>query len=144
VTDHLDMELDHDTGAVRGIVRIGFFAGREIESLRPVELAHLWTDCRFADPASAQVLEAYLDRVHPTWRDDLARTGGSTEAGGATTDGPMSREAALEILGLQADATEADIRRAHRELILKVHPDSGGSHVLAATVNRAKQVLLGR
>src|SRR5918999_2284620 len=32
VTDYLEMELDHDTGAMRGRVRKGVFAGRAIES----------------------------------------------------------------------------------------------------------------
>ena len=68
-TEHLEMELDLDSGAMRGRVLKGFFAGRDIESLKPVEMALLWQDCRFSDPQSAQLLEAYLDRVHPTWRE---------------------------------------------------------------------------
>lgn len=145
VTDHLDIELDHDTGAIRGQILRGFFAGRDLETLRPVELAHLWSDCRFSDPQSAQVLEAYLDRVHPTWRDDMARTGGSEDGARAAVEPQtMTREAALDILGLGPEASEDDIRRAHRELMLKLHPDRGGSHTLAAAVNMAKEVLLGR
>jgi hypothetical protein len=150
-TDHLDLELDHHSGAISGRVTRGFFAGRDIETLRPVELAHLWADCRFSDPASAQVLEAYLDRLHPTWRDDMARSGASgagegtgADTGDPTAGGTMSRATALEILGLGPDASEDDIRRAHRELILKLHPDRGGSHTLATAVNKAKDVLLGR
>ena len=71
-TEHLEVELDHDTGDIRGRVLKGFFAGRQLEDLTPVELAHLWQDCRFADPQSAQILEAYLDRLHPSWREDMA------------------------------------------------------------------------
>ena len=52
----------------------GAFAGRQLEDLAPLDLAHLWQDCRFSDPQSAQILEAYLDRAHPTWREDLGRT----------------------------------------------------------------------
>ena len=73
VTDHLEVELDHDTGRIRGRVLKGFFAGRDLESLAPVEMAHLWQDCRFADPQSAQILETYLDHAHP----DLARGHGA-------------------------------------------------------------------
>ena len=72
-TDHLEVELDHDTGEISGRVLKGYFAGRELEGLAPAEMAHLWQDCRFADPQSAQILEAYLDRAHP----DLARGHGA-------------------------------------------------------------------
>ena len=140
-TDHLEMELDHDSGAMHGRILKGFFAGRELEDLKPVELAHLWQDCRFNDPQSAQLVEAYLDRIHPSWRDDLARGEAEQSQG---PDGKMTAEQALEILDLKAGASEEDIRRAHRELMLKLHPDRGGSTYLAAKINEAKDVLLGR
>jgi hypothetical protein len=138
-TDHLEMELDHDTGAMTGRVRKGMFQGRSIESLKPAELALLWQDCRFVDPQAAQILEAYLDRVHATWREDVAR--GEREMRGS--DGRMSVEEAYSILGLAPGASEEDVRRAHRELMLKLHPDRGGSTYLAAQINEAKDVLLG-
>ncbi|MGQ0672996.1 MAG: DnaJ domain-containing protein [Hyphomicrobium sp.] len=139
VTDHLEMELEQDTGAISGRVLKGMFAGRALESLKPVELALLWQDCQFVDPQSAQVLEAYLDRVHPTWREDMAR-GEKEMASGP--DGRMSHDEAFEILGLEPGATEEAIRKAHRELMLKLHPDRGGSTYLASKINEAKDVLL--
>ncbi len=138
-TDHLEMVLDHESGTMRGRIHKGFFAGRSIEDLRPVELAHLWQDCRFSDPQSAQLVEAYLDRVHPTWRDDLARAEADAPK---SADGRMTPEEALEILGLKGEPAEDDIRRAHRELMMRLHPDRGGSTYLAAKVNEAKDVLL--
>jgi hypothetical protein len=138
-TGHLEMELDHDTGAMTGRVLKGMFRGRTIESLAPAEMALLWQDCRFTDPQSAQLIEAYLDRVHSTWREDMAR--GEREMSGA--DGRMTPKEAYEILGLGPGASEDDIRRAHRELILKLHPDRGGSTYLASKINEAKDVLLG-
>jgi hypothetical protein len=140
-TEHLEVELDHDTGEVRGQVLKGFFAGRRLEEMKPVELAHLWQDCRFTDPQSAQIVEAYLDRMHPSWREDMARTGSEGSPGNG---GQMTREQALEILGLEPGANEEEIRRAHRELMMKLHPDRGGSTYLAAKINEAKDVLLGR
>lgn len=139
VTEYLDMELDHDSGRVTGTVLKGLFQGRRIASLAPEELALLWQDCRLGDPQSAHVIEAYLDSVHPTWREDVAR---GEQRMASAPDGRMSAEEAYEILGLAPGATRDDIRRAHRELMLKLHPDRGGSTYLAAKVNEAKDVLL--
>ena len=139
VTEHLEMELDHATGAMRGRVLKGFFAGRDVDNLKPVELAHLWQDCRYVDPQSAQLVEAFLDRIHPSWREDMARAEQEQPRG---PDGHMSKEEALDILGLEAGASEAEIRQAHRDLMLKLHPDRGGSTYLAAKINEAKDTLL--
>jgi hypothetical protein len=140
-TEHLEVELDHDSGEMRGRVLQGPFAGRLLEDLSPLEMAELWRVCRFADPQSTRILEAYLDRIHPDWREDMARTEGEAPA---RASAKMSRAQALDILGLGADATADDIRRAHRELMLKLHPDRGGSTFLAAQINEAKELLLGK
>jgi DnaJ domain len=139
LTDTLEMELDLDTGDMRGRILKGVFASRKIQSLAPAELAMLWRDCRFTDPTSAKLIEAYLDRVHPTWREDMARAEAEPGAGGILT-----RDLALEILGLKDGASEDDIRRAHRALIKKLHPDQGGSGYLASKINEAKDVLIGK
>jgi hypothetical protein len=138
-TDHLEMELDHDTGEMRGRVLKGLFRGRDIESLSPADLALLWQDCRNNDAQSAQLIEAYLDRIHPSWREDMARGESDMSRG---PDGRMTVEEAFEILGLEPGACEGDIRRAHRDLMLKLHPDRGGSTYLAAKINEAKDVAL--
>ncbi|THD35991.1 MAG: J domain-containing protein [Sphingomonas sp.] len=57
---------------------------------------------------------------------------------------PTDHDAALTILGLGAGASPADIRAAHRRLLLAVHPDHGGSADLAQRVNAARDTLLKR
>ena len=72
----------------------------------------------------------------------FGRQGGGSA--GPPASGAMSRAEALKVLGLGESAKEADIRAAHRRLIAQIHPDRGGSDYLAAKINQAKDVLLGR
>lgn len=55
--------------------------------------------------------------------------------------GAMTREEALRVLGLREGASRDAVIQAHRSLIKKVHPDHGGSDLLAQQVNEAKRVL---
>jgi DnaJ-domain-containing protein 1 len=86
------------------------------------------------------VLEAYLDRMHPEWRDSFGADGPGT--GRQAADGIMTEHEALEILGLEAGASRDEIIAAHRRLMQKLHPDRGGSDYLAAQINAAKDFLL--
>lgn len=145
-TEFLDVALDHDTGALCGTVIRGAYEGRAIERLDFEELIDLLQMVSHDDPASAQVIEAVLDREFPDWRDGEAAgsSEGSTggRAGGAGGEA-MTRAYAFKVLGLEEGATVAEIRAAHRDLMQKLHPDHGGSTALAAQINEAKQVLLG-
>lgn len=53
-----------------------------------------------------------------------------------------TREDALEVLGLQDDASEDDIKAAYKKLMQKVHPDHEGSEWIAAKLNQARDFLL--
>lgn len=142
-TRYLRMALDHDTGQLRGTVLEGRFQGRLVEELSQSELLDLLHECRVEDPDAGPILETYLDRTFGAeWRD--AEAGGAAGAGGAHVSGSgrMTREEAYEILGLKPGAKPAEIKEAHRHLMLKLHPDQGGSTYLAAKINQAKDVLL--
>jgi len=54
----------------------------------------------------------------------------------------MPPSEARALLGLGEGASAEDIRAAHRRLIAKVHPDTGGSTGLATRVNAARDALL--
>lgn len=142
-TAFLRMSLDHDSGNLDGEVIAGGHAGRRLGDMPLDALMGLRDECR-RDEASLRILEAYLDRVHgAAWRADTARgepgTGAAPPAGQA-----MTRDEAYAILGLAPGADDQMVKSAHRHLMTRLHPDHGGSDHLAALINRARDLLLGR
>jgi len=134
-TAFLEAWIDHATGDVGGRVLRGRFAGRTLDAMVDSDLLELHAECS-SDGDSLRVLESYLDRrLGADWRQRQA------PPRGPHTD--MTRPEALAVLGLAEGATEDEIKAAHRRLILRMHPDAGGSAELAARINRAKDVLLG-
>ena len=141
-TAFLEMELDHDSGAMRGRVLAGRHQGSSLEAMDRATLLSLFGE---VDDDSRDLLAAYLDRRDPGWRqhaqgDAAAGSGRNSPRSG----GKMTEEEAYQILGVQPGASTEDITRAHRSLMKKLHPDQGGTTYLAARVNEAKDVLLRR
>jgi hypothetical protein len=134
------MVLDHDSGRMDGDVLEGRFRGRHLADLQLAELLELLNECR-GDPDSVNVLQAFLDRTQPDWREK-AGSQRNDDAPGARDQGTMNERHALEILGLSAGASKEEIVVAHRKLMQKLHPDRGGSTYLAARINEAKDFLL--
>jgi hypothetical protein len=140
-TDALEMALDHDSGDMEGRILKGQFTGRTLSSLSDGDLLVLLEELRGFDEQGTVLIEAYLDRRAQGWREgpeDAARDHPQSARG------RMTREEAYEELGLAKGANEDEIRAAHRKLMMKLHPDQGGSTYLAARINEAKDVLLGR
>ena len=135
----VEMELDHDSGAMHGTILAGRHAGASLDSLELTTLLGLLADF---DADSRALLAAYLDRREPGWREH-AQEGAAAGAGSARS-GKMTEEEAYQILGIAAGASAEEIGRAHRALMKKLHPDQGGSTYLAAQINEAKEVLLRR
>lgn len=139
-TRFLEMTLEHESGHMDGTVLEGAYQGSRLSDLDMEALVSLLGECRAADPRSAAVLEAYLDRTHgDEWRE--GQTGGARQ--GAPADVTMTRDEAFAVLGLAPGADAEAIRDAHRRLMQKLHPDRGGSDYLAAKINEAKRMLLG-
>ncbi|MBV8775884.1 MAG: DnaJ domain-containing protein [Alphaproteobacteria bacterium] len=141
-THYLRMSLDHETGAMHGAVLAGEFAGMRLAELSLADLLALLRECRAADAEGARLLEAYLDRLHPDWRDSFA--GGRGGAPPPARAGGMSVDEAYEILGVPPGADEAAIRAAHHRLMMQLHPDHGGSDYFASKINQARDLLLKR
>ena len=137
----VEMELEHDTGTMRGRILAGRHEGAALDALDVATLAGFLPDI---DEESRSLLMAYLDRREPLWRENAqaGATAGSSRGGWST--GKMTEEEAYQILGVQPGASAKDIGLAHRSLMKKLHPDQGGSTYLAARVNEAKDVLLRR
>ncbi|PLX36842.1 MAG: molecular chaperone DnaJ [Hyphomicrobiales bacterium] len=141
-SDHLEMELDHDSGEMRGRVLSGPYHGRDLDSLSFGEAIDLWRS--FVNEERSRVLlETYLDRRQADWREHVEDDAGP-RTGGAAGSGGMTEKEAYEILGISPGAGEAEIRAAHRRLMKLVHPDHGGTSALAARINEAKERLLRR
>ncbi len=139
-TAAVEMELDHDTGKLEGVVLAGSKEGRQLHTLSREELMTLCTEFS-GDEESLQLLEAYLDSRFPGWRENGDTDAGSGQ-GQAASSGTMTKQEAYQILGLEEGASAAAIRQAHRRLMQRVHPDLGGSSFLAARINQAKDILL--
>ena len=137
----LEMELDHDSGAMRGRILAGKHEGVTLDALDVATLVGLLPDI---DQESHALLAAYLDRRVPGWREHAQANTATGQGSAPHTTGPMTQEEAYQVLGLQPGANDAEISRAHRTLMKKLHPDQGGSTYLAARVNEAKDILLRR
>jgi len=133
----LEMELDHDTGAMRGVILAGPREGTRLEALDVETLIGLMSEI---DDESRSLLAAYLDRRDAGWREH-AQADAAAGRGGAPR-GPMSQEEAYQILGLEPGAKAEEVVHAHRTLMKRIHPDQGGTNYLAARVNEAKDTLL--
>ncbi|QCK87670.1 molecular chaperone DnaJ [Phreatobacter aquaticus] len=136
----IEMELDLDTGQMGGRFVAGSLAGQRLEQIQIGRLVAAFSEI---DAESAALLEAYLDRRDPSWRENAQGNAGARQ-GGAPASSAMTEQEAHEILGLQPGADDDAIRNAHRTLMKKIHPDQGGSTWIASRVNQAKDVLLGR
>ena len=134
----LEMELDHDSGAMRGRIVAGRLQGADLDSVDVAALTALLAEF---DDESRALLMAYLDRRDAAWREHAQ---GDTAPPRAAASGKMTEQEAYQILGLQPGASAEAIGHAHRTLMKKFHPDQGGTTYLAARINEAKDVLLRR
>jgi hypothetical protein len=140
----LEMRLDHDSGSLSGTVIGGRLAGQDLDRLDRDALDALIAECAVSDPDGLRLMEPYMDRRFPGWREHAQAHGHAGGNGNRASSNQMTEKEAYDVLGLAPGATEDDVRNAHRMLMKKLHPDQGGSTYLASRVNQAKDVLLSR
>ena len=89
----VEMELDHDTGKMRGRILAGRHEGAALDALDVATLAGFLPDI---DEESRSLLMAYLDRREPLWRENAqaGATAGSSHRGWST--GKMTEEEAYQ------------------------------------------------
>lgn len=92
---------------------------------------------------AAAILEAYVSKASlMALRDERREGRRDLRADEEPEIERMSRGEALEVLGLEPAADEAEIRAAHKRLLRLVHPDRGGSAYLTRRVYQARDTLL--
>ena len=87
-------------------------------------------------------LAAYFDGRGTGRRENMQSDADTRFGAPPATGGKMTEQEAYQILGVAPGANIAEISRAHRSLMKKLHPDQGGTTYLAARINEAKDVLL--
>lgn len=138
-SDWFEMSLDHDGGDISGVVLQGAFEGASLDDLTEAQLDDLAQECA-GDLNSRRLLEAYLARrFGRAEQDDF--DGGE---GAADPSAGMTEAEARQILGVDQAAGQKEINAAYKRLIATAHPDRGGSAYLAAKINEARDLLLGR
>ncbi len=90
-------------------------------------------------------LLSFLSARGTLWRFLINKEGGQADncARKASNDrAQMTREEALDVLGLVGTPSKEAIKDAHHKMMLKFHPDQGGSDYLASKLNQARDMLL--
>ena len=138
-SEFLEMRLDHETAEMDGRILKGQYQGALLSELELSQLQALWPQYS-SDSDSQNLLQAYLEFRFPgKWQDGISSGDGRQVS---TNSNEMDRQQALAILGLDEGANKKDIIKAHKRLMQKLHPDTGGSEYLATKINQAKDFLL--
>lgn len=138
---YLTLYLNPQDGRISAEVRNGPERGNWLDDLKEAQLRELKKHYDAADHESAAFLYAYLDQAFPSWRQQGNEEKDKSSDNINFAARPLSRNEALAVLGLDQKATEAEIKKAHRKLMMKFHPDQGGAPILAAKLNMAKDTL---
>ena len=133
-TDWLALKFDIVSRAIDGEVRQGEFTGQMLSQLTENQIQSLLAACQ-TDRQSVAAIHAFMRVKNTAWSQESSQQNTSA-------DNTMSRSQAFEILGLESNASNEEVGKAHKRLMQKLHPDRGGSSYLATQINLAKDTLL--
>ncbi|MEH6544850.1 MAG: DnaJ domain-containing protein [Sneathiella sp.] len=143
-TSWIKATLNHDSGEMDGQIIKGRFESHKLSALTLNQLMEFQEEA-LEDPQTIAILNSFLDRYHAQ-AEEADTTGGEQtkeqKTRARSSSGPMTRREALDILELTDEATLVQIKKAHRQLMKKFHPDHDGSEYMAAKINEAKDVLI--
>ena len=134
----IGLNLQEEDGRVAGWVRKGPHKGSALEHIAQADLKALKAHYEAKDRESAAFLYVYLDQTYPAWREVENKPLSGDASASAS---PLTEGEALAALGLAPNPTSDQVKQAHRRLMKKFHPDQGGSAIIAAKLNMAKDKL---
>lgn len=91
-----------------------------------------------------QAFKDFFEQMHRQ-QGNRARGGSNYEGyyqNEPSTKTGMSRQEAARLLGVSVNATVTQVKSAYRKMMLKHHPDKGGSAEHAAKLNAARDVMI--
>jgi hypothetical protein len=133
-TKSLAVTINFASGEINGEVTSGELAGKQLSELSIEEIKTLSNQLKEGDKESYVLLQAYLIRSG-------SKAEHSTNNFKPDSFNQMSEAEAYEILGIDDNASQDVIIKAHKRLMQRLHPDRGGSDYLAAKINAAKDLL---
>lgn len=139
-TPYLDVKINLRNGHIDGKVLQGEFAEQLLSELNRPKLDQLLEVLRGTDREGSMLLQAYIMRRFGPSGENSQQ--GPNYQQQAPSSSNLTTAEAWQILGLEPEADEATIIKAHKRLIQKLHPDRGGNDYLASKVNAAKDLLL--
>jgi hypothetical protein len=98
-------------------------------------------DSRFAEEARRRVAEEHAETGRQAAGRGATAGGAGRRRGDPRPDSGMARREAFDALGLDAGASQEQIKTAYRDRVKEVHPDSGGDEESFKRVNRAYETL---
>lgn len=124
--------IDYRSQQINGTITAGPFKDNHLDSLSKQDFNEQLQWAASADKKGYRLLQLYQLLTQSQSQDHRASNASIT----------LNRQQAFDILGLEEGASSEEIRKAHKTLMQKLHPDKGGNAYLAQLLNEAKAILL--